>query len=160
MNIQLYTSSGRGRRSLHVLLPRRTETSAGVGTLQIHKKWTMVEIDLLIIFSLNRPTGPILSLGATFSMFFLRLITPIYKYWKSNRSIANRFLREKLRKDNGFRFNNFGSEMVRNFCAIFFLIFGLYHTLLIDLGHDQQQHPAVYSGGVSRGMVRGCGCWR
>ena len=34
---------------------------------------------------------------------------------------------------------------------------GLRNWLLMDLGHDQQQHPTVHSGGVSRGMVRGGG---
>ena len=29
----------------------------------------------------------------------------------------------------------------------------------MDLGQDQQQHPAVHNGGVSRGRVRGCGRW-
>ena len=33
--------------------------------------------------------------------------------------------------------------------------------LIVDgLGQDQQLHPAVHTGGVSRGRVRGCGCWR
>ena len=37
-------------------------------------------------------------------------------------------------------------------------LFGLQNSLLIGLGQDQQQHPAVYTGGVSRGRVRDCGC--
>ena len=32
--------------------------------------------------------------------------------------------------------------------------------LLMDLGQDKQQHPAMHSGGVSSGRVRGCGCLR
>ena len=44
--------------------------------------------------------------------------------------------------------------------AIFVLNNLLCHSLLMDLGHNQQQHPTVHSGGVSRGRVRGCGCWR
>ena len=35
-------------------------------------------------------------------------------FCKSNQSIAKRFLREKLRKDIGLRFCNFGSKMVKN----------------------------------------------
>ena len=34
------------------------------------------------------------------------------------------------------------------------------YSLLIDLGQDQQQDPSVRSGGISRGRVRGRGCWR
>ena len=30
---------------------------------------------------------------------------------------------------------------------------------LMDLGHNQQRHPTVHTVGVSRGRVRGCGCW-
>ena len=33
--------------------------------------------------------------------------------------------------------------------------------LIVDgLGQDQQQYPAVHTGGVSRGRVLGFGCWR
>ena len=32
----------------------------------------------------------------------------------------------------------------------------LFHSLLMDLGQDQQQYFPVHSGGVSRGRVRGC----
>ena len=81
--------------------------------------------------------------------FVKRLNTPVYKCRKSNRSIANRFLREKVEKDIGLRFRDFGLEMVQN-----------HHSLLMDLGHNQHQHPTVHSGGVSRGRVHGCGCWR
>ena len=40
------------------------------------------------------------------------------------------------------------------------VLFGLCHSLFMDLGQDQHQHPTVHSGGVSRERVRGCGCWR
>ena len=33
------------------------------------------------------------------------------------------------------------------------------NSLLIGLGQDQPQHPAVHSGGISKGRVHGCGCW-
>ena len=49
------------------------------------------------------------------------------------------------------------SKIVAN---VFFVFFGLRHSLLMDLGHNQQHNPIVHSGGVSRGRVRGCGCWR
>ena len=39
---------------------------------------------------------------------------------------------------------------------IFF--FSLCHSLLMDIGHNQQQHTTVHSGEVRRGRVRGCGC--
>ena len=29
----------------------------------------------------------------------------------------------------------------------------------MDIGHNQQEHPTVHSGGVSRGSIRGCGSW-
>ena len=32
-------------------------------------------------------------------------------------------------------------------------------SLLIGIGQDQQQHPAVHTGGVSRGRVCACGWW-
>ena len=32
--------------------------------------------------------------------------------------------------------------------------------LIVDGCQDQQQHPAVHTGGVTRGSVCGCGCWR
>ena len=79
-----------------------------------------------IIFTESSPTGPIQSLSCnfclclcvcvctTFCVFLLFLITPIYKGQKSNRPIAKRFLREKLRKDIGLRFINFCSETVVN----------------------------------------------
>ena len=35
-----------------------------------------------------------------------------------------------------------------------------HRSLLVDLCHDQQQHPTVDRGVVSRGRVRACGCWR
>ena len=57
------------------------------------------------------------------------------------------------------RFYNFGSEMVQNCSQEKKYFFGLCHPLMMDLGHDQQQHPTVHSGGVSRGRVRCCGCW-
>ena len=36
---------------------------------------------------------------------------------------------------------------------------GLCGSLLLGLGQDQQQHPAVHTGGIGRGRVRGCECW-
>ena len=77
------------------------------------------------------------------------LITLIYKCCKSN-LFAKRFLRKKFRKDIGLRFSNCGSEMVKNGHAKKSFFFGLRHSLLMDLGHNQQQHPTVHSGGVSR----------
>ena len=35
---------------------------------------------------------------------------------------------------------------------------GLHNSLLMCLGQDQQQDPAVHTGGVSRERVHGCGC--
>lgn len=43
-----------------------------------------------------------------FLLFFMGLITPIYKVEKSNPPIAKRFLREKLRNDIGLEFSNIG----------------------------------------------------
>ena len=51
-----------------------------------------------------------------------------------------------------------GSEMVKNCHAKKSLFLGLCKSLLMGLGQDQQQHPSVHSGGVSR--VWRCGCWR
>ena len=51
----------------------------------------------------------------------------------------------------------FGSEIV-NYCYKKKEEKCFCHALLMDLDQDQQQHPAVHYGGVSRGRVRGCGC--
>ena len=80
---------------------------------------------------------------------------------KHKRSIAIRFVREQFRKNIGFRVIDFGSAMLNirrmeqkgNFWV-------LLHSLLMDLGQDQQKHPAVHSGGVSRRRVHSCGSWR
>ena len=81
-------------------------------------------------------SGPIQSLSrnvgmsvccATFCVFLKCITSPIYKCCKSNRSIEKRFLWEKLRKEIGLR-----------------------HSLLMDVGHNQQQHHNVNSGGVVR----------
>ena len=33
---------------------------------------------------------------------------------------------------------------------------GLCNSLLMGLGQDQKQHPAVHTGGISKGTVRVC----
>ena len=38
-------------------------------------------------------------------------------------------------------------------------LLGLCNLLFMGLGQDQQQHPDVNTEEVSRGRVRGCGCW-
>ena len=54
----------------------------------------------------------------SFCVFFLKfLITPVYKGQKSNLSTTKRFLREKLGKDIGLRFSNFGSEIIQKSSA-------------------------------------------
>ena len=73
---------------------------------------------------------------------------------------TKKFLREKLGKDIGLGICNFSSEMVENRRTDKSLFSGLCNTLLIDLVQDHQQHPAVHSGGFSRGRVLGCGCCR
>ena len=102
------------------------------------------------LFSLNGPTGPIQSLTCNVcvcvwdsvchfcAFFFKRLITPIYKCCNSIRSISKRFLREYLRKDIGLRINN-----GQNFWPEKSFLFVLCHSLSMDLGHNQQQHPTV-----------------
>ena len=89
------------------------------------------------------------SVCATFCVIKTHLITLIYKGCKSIWSITKIFLREKFKKATALRFCNFGSEMVDNRRALFF---GgvLRHSLFMDLGHNQQQHPIVHSWGVSR----------
>ena len=64
---------------------------------------------------------------------------------------------KNLEKDVDLRFNNFSSERVQNSRANF-IYFYFRHTLLMDLGNNQQQHLTLYSGGDSRGRLRGCGC--
>ena len=49
---------------------------------------------------------------------------------------------QKWRKNFVLRFSDFGSQIVKN------------------LYQDHQQHPTLHSGGVSKGRVRGWGCWR
>ena len=67
----------------------------------------------------------------------------MYKGCKSNWSITKRFLMNKLWNDIVHRFRNFSRAEKRWF-------FGHRHSLLMDLGQDQQQHPTVHSAGVSR----------
>ena len=58
---------------------------------------------------------------------------------------------KERRKDIGVRFCDFGSEMVTNRrTKKKSFVVSLHHSLLMDLGHNQQQHPAVHSGGVIR----------
>ena len=86
------------------------------------------------------------------------LINPIYKCQKSNWPSATRFLREKLKKKISLRLSNFGSKMVKNYHldVFFFFLF----SLLMDQGHDQQQHPTVHGEGMSRRTVQGCCTWK
>ena len=51
-------------------------------------------------------------------------------------------LREKLRKDIGLRSSNFHSEMVKNHRAKK-SFFGLWHSLLVDLGHNAKKKLIV-----------------
>ena len=76
---------------------------------------------------------------------------------KFNQPSAKKFLGKSEEFYIGLRFTNFGSEMVENRLKNKFFV-GLRHSLLMDLGYDQQQHPTAHSGGVSRRRVRGC--WR
>ena len=95
------------------------DSSLFVITLSISRKpWTH--------FSLNQPIGSTQSLICVCVCHFLWLFkTSFHKGQKYNRPIAKRFLMEKLRKEVGLRFNNFGSEMVKNRHAItiYFLVF-------------------------------------
>ena len=45
-----------------------------------------------------------------------------------------------------------------SYFVIFAQFLGLCNSLLMYLGQDKQQHPAVHSGGVSRWGVCVCGC--
>ena len=58
---------------------------------------------------------------------------------------SRRFLRKHYWKDNGLRIRYFGSKRVNNRSDF----------LLMGLGQDQQQHHALYIGGVSRARVSG-----
>ena len=99
---------------------------------------------------MNRPTGLIQSVSRDvrlclclsvclchFLPVFKRLFTPIYKCHKYNWLIAKRFLREKLGKDIGLRSCDFDSEMVKIAARNMFVV-GLCHSLLMDLGHNQE----------------------
>ena len=82
--------------------------------------------------------------------FFNLLLLPFNKDQKSYWSFTNRFLREKLWNDIGLRFWNLALKwwlLPRRFFIIFF---GLCHSLLMDIGKDQQQHPSVHSGRLSK----------
>ena len=70
------------------------------------------------------------------------------------------FLREKLRKEIGFRFCNFVSEMVENCRAEKINFVGLHQSLLMDLGQDEQHYCAMCIVGELAGEGCGCGCWR
>ena len=54
------------------------------------------------------------------------------------------------------------SQKLLKFAAqiMLFYFVGLYNSLFVGLGQDQQQHFAAYGGEVSRGRPRVCGCWR
>ena len=90
-----------------------------------------------------------------FSLIYKLFITPIYNGPKSNKPIAKSFLMVK------FKFSILGPYLFffkKHSMKIVF--FGLCHSLLMDLHHNQQQHPAVHSWEAIRGRVPGCGCWR
>ena len=36
----------------------------------------------------------------------------------------------------------------------------LHNMVIMWISGDQEPHSAVHTGGVGRGKVRGCGCWR
>ena len=61
-------------------------------------------------------------------------------------------------KNVGFKIKIFGSEMVKNCRTEKSRFLGPSGSLLLGLDQDQQQHPAVHTVGVSRGMGHGCGC--
>ena len=78
---------------------------------------------------------------------FVPLLASYYSHLQRSTVQSTKiFIREKLRRDIGLRFWLQNSHTKKR------------HSLLMDLGHDQQQHPIVHSWGVSRGRVRGCGC--
>ena len=64
--------------------------------------------------------------------------------------LTKRFLEGKLWKDIGYKKRFFSSQVIKHCQAeekkCFFAVFA--------------NHPAVHSGGVSRGRVHSCGCWR
>ena len=53
--------------------------------------------------------------------------------------------------DIGLRICRFCSEMVNNRHVIFFCFWGLCNSLLMDLGQEPQQHPALHSEGLAVG---------
>ena len=59
--------------------------------------------------------------------------------------IAKRFLREKLGKDNTLRFREMAQKWSKT-AARKKVFVGLCHSLLMDLGHNEQHHPTVQVG--------------
>ena len=74
--------------------------------------------------------------------------------------MTKRFLWENFAMDIGVRIKK---KWLRNGKKIPLGIesgfLGLCNSLLLGLGQDWEKHPAAHTGGVSRGRVRGCGCW-
>ena len=81
--------------------------------------------------------------------------------WKVKSINYKKIPQEKFLKNINLRLSNFGSEIKERRKKIRTgksLILGLCHSLLMDLGQDQQQQSTAHSGGVSSGRVCGCGC--
>ena len=80
---------------------------------------------------------------------FALFIPPYFSHLQmlQNQSVDHKNTPWGKRINIGLRFYNFGWKTVQNCNADFFC---LCHSLLIDLGHNQQQHSIVHSGGGSR----------
>ena len=66
----------------------------------------------------------------------------------------------KLANYHGLTTCNFCSKIFQNHRVERRWFKNLCNSLLMGLGQNQQQHPPVHTGGVSRERVGGCGLWR
>ena len=81
-------------------------------------------------------------------MVFLCFITSIYKGQSKIDQIQKESLGKSHKRTLVLEFKILAQKLSK--IDAIFLVFYLCISLLMGQGQDQQQHPAVYSGGVSR----------
>ena len=82
--------------------------------------------------------------------FFVFFLTSYYSSLQRSKvklTSRKKCIKENLRNDISLRFCNFCSEKVKKRHTIFVVVVGLGHSLLMDLGHNQQQPSTLHSRG-------------
>ena len=140
MTLQLARVDTRASRETQIVLPRK-------GGVTFRLRWTSKsKSGPLISFSLHRPSGPIQSL----SRDVLKPSVFLCHRGKTRFPVDWRLLVEERIANIGITLDVFG-----------FWLFQIFFILYIFLGFwFFANQPTVHNGGVSRGMVCCCGCWR